>query len=86
MLKNLFKHKEYFIIFFLLLIVITPYSFAFDYKNYGRGDWESIAIVTGIIITIISPPKYRIIIIGTVLGLIFSYFTYKYIVPILINF
>jgi hypothetical protein len=61
-------------------------SFALDYKPHTIEDWERIIIVVGIIITIVSPSKYRIMIIGVVLGLMFSYFTYKYIVPALINF
>lgn len=58
-------------------------SVAFDYSSYTQQDWERIAVVVGIIVMIISPSKYRVMMIGTVLGLTFSYFTYKYVLPFL---
>lgn len=57
---------------------------ALDFPSYTREEWEKIVIVVGIIITLASPPRYRVGIIGTVLGLVCSYFTYKYLVLFLI--
>ncbi|WP_410520986.1 DUF5510 family protein [Candidatus Tisiphia endosymbiont of Beris chalybata] len=61
-------------------------AFAFDLQAYSIAEWERVSIIGLIIITIIVPSKYRVIIIGTVLGLTLSYFTYKYLVPFLLTF
>lgn len=79
----MFLFTKYFTIVILIFIGCIFESIAFEYSSYTIQDWERIALVFGIIVMIVSPSKYRVMIIGTVLGLTFSYFTYKYVVPFL---
>ncbi|XVN42324.1 MAG: DUF5510 family protein [Candidatus Rickettsia vulgarisii] len=74
---------KYFTIAILIFIGCIFESIAFDYSFYTVRDWERIGVLLGIIVMIVSPSKYRVIMIGTVLGLTFSYYTYKYVVPFL---
>jgi hypothetical protein len=80
----MYKH----IIVFLLVSVISIFSaFANEYNaHYTVIEWEKMAVVVAVAITVFSPSKYRIIIIGTFLGCMCSYFTYKYILPMFINY
>ncbi|WP_342226504.1 DUF5510 family protein [Rickettsia endosymbiont of Urophora cardui] len=71
----------------LFIITILSISFNVDAINnraYTTSDIVKIAIVLGIVALIFSPAKFRIIVIGTALGLTLAYYTYKYIVPIFI--
>jgi|GEM_PF-6788655 len=77
MLKNL--------LFIITLLCINFSVYAISGKSYTTDDIEKIAIVLGIVILIFSPSKFRIAIIGTILGLTLAYLTYKYIVPIFIG-
>ncbi|APZ29658.1 DUF5510 family protein [Rickettsia conorii] len=73
----------------LLCIIIFPginlNVYAINSSSYTTDDIIKIVIILGIVILIFSPAKFRIIVIGTMLGLACAYFTYKYIVPIFIS-
>lgn len=71
-------------LFICTLLYYIPDALAIDLESYSREDWEKIVLAVAIIITIACPIKYRIIIIGTILGLTLSYYTYKYLVPLII--
>ncbi|WP_375326940.1 DUF5510 family protein [Candidatus Tisiphia endosymbiont of Nemotelus uliginosus] len=90
MLWDLGKFRHIYVIIFLLtFIAYMAYMFdvfAFDLPTYSIEEWERVGVIGLIIITIIVPSKYRVIIIGTVLGLTLSYFTYQYLVPFLLSF
>lgn len=73
-----------FMLFLCALLYYIPDALAIDLESYSREDWGKIAVVIAIIIAIACPIKYRIIIIGTIFGLTFSYYTYKYLVPLII--
>lgn len=77
MIKNLLS------VVFLICISINTYAASIN--SYTTADIAKIAMVLGIIILIFSPSKFRIVVIGTILGLSFAYFTYKYIVPIFVS-
>lgn len=72
-------------LFICTLLYYIPTALAIDFKSYSREEWEKIVIIIGIVITIACPTKYRIIILGTALGLTFSYYTYKYLVPFILQ-
>jgi len=76
MLKNLLS--------IIILLCINFSVYATSSNTYTTTDIAKIAIVLGIVILIFSPAKFRIVVIGTILGLAFAYFIYKYIVPIFI--
>ncbi|WP_032139309.1 DUF5510 family protein [Rickettsia tamurae] len=59
--------------------------YAINSSSYTTDDIIKIVIILGIVILIFSPAKFRIIVIGTMLGLACAYFTYKYIIPIFIS-
>lgn len=72
-----------------LLFILTILSISFNvYAIYNRAytasDIVKIAIILGMVTLIFSPAKFRIIVIGTALGLSLAYYTYKYIIPIFI--
>lgn len=69
----------------LIFVGCVSESIAFNYSAYSAQDWEKISVLFGVIIMIISPSKYRVIMIGAILGLTFSYYTYKYLVPFLLK-
>ncbi|WCR56629.1 MAG: hypothetical protein PG979_000686 [Rickettsia asembonensis] len=62
-----------------------PNVYAINSSSYTTDDIIKIVIILGIVILIFSPAKFRIIVIGTMLGLACAYFIYKYIVPIFIS-
>lgn len=73
-----------------LLFIITILSINFNVyaassRAYTTSDITKIAIILGIVILIFSPARFRIVVIGTILGLMLAYLTYKYIVPIFIS-
>lgn len=73
-----------------LLFILTILSISFNvYAIYNRAytasDIVKIAIILGMVTLIFSPAKFRIIVIGTALGLSLAYYTYKYIIPIFIS-
>ncbi len=80
MFGGLLNYK-YFTIFLLILIICVFDALAFNYKTYTMAEWVRIIIITITIIIIISPSKYRVIIIGTLLGLASTYLTYSYLLP-----
>lgn len=87
MLWDLGKFRHIYVIIFLLTFIAYMFDvFAFDLPTYSIEEWERVGIIGLIIITIIVPSKYRVIIIGTVLGLTLSYFIYQYLVPFLLSF
>ncbi|BBJ31007.1 MULTISPECIES: DUF5510 family protein [spotted fever group] len=77
----MFKHLLCIVIF----LGINLNVYAINSSSYTTDDIIKIVIILGIVILIFSPAKFRIIVIGTILGLAFAYFTYKYIVPIFIS-
>lgn len=78
--KEVLKYKC-FAIFLLILIICIFDSLAFHYQTYTVAEWSRVGIIVITIIIIISPSKYQVIIIGTILGLTATYFTYSYLVP-----
>ncbi|ADE29605.1 DUF5510 family protein [Rickettsia prowazekii] len=77
----MFKHVLLSIIIFL---GINQNVYSINSNSYKTDDIIKIVIILGIVILIFSPAKFRIIVIGTILGLACAYFTYKYIIPIFI--
>ena len=77
MLKNL--------LFVIIFLSISLNVYAMSANSYTADDIERIVIIFGIVILIFSPAKFRIVAIGTILGLALAYLTYKYIVPIFIS-
>ncbi|HJD59449.1 MAG TPA: DUF5510 family protein [Rickettsia endosymbiont of Omalisus fontisbellaquei] len=77
MLRNL--------LFAIVFLGINLNVYAINASAYTADDIIKIVIILGIVILIFSPAKFRIVVIGTILGLAFAYFTYKYIVPIFIS-
>ncbi|ABV74482.1 hypothetical protein A1C_00745 [Rickettsia akari str. Hartford] len=77
----MFKHLLCIIIF----LGINLNVYAINSSSYRTDDIIKIVIILGIVIVIFSPVKFRIILIGTMLGLACACFTYKYIVPIFIS-
>lgn len=69
----------------IIFLVINLNVYAINSSSYTTDDIIKIVIILGIVILIFSPAKFRIIVIGTMLGLACAYFTYKYIVPIFIS-
>ncbi|MGX6960610.1 MAG: DUF5510 family protein [Rickettsia endosymbiont of Pentastiridius leporinus] len=76
MLKNLF---------FAVILLINFNVYAVTGGTYSAADIGKIAAILGVVILIFSPAKIRVIIIGTIIGLIFSYYTYTFIAPIFIS-
>lgn len=77
MLKNLF--------FAIILLILNFNVYAMSGGTYSAADIVKIAAILGVVILIFSPAKIRVIIIGTIIGLIFSYYTYTFIAPIFIS-
>ncbi|MGL4226308.1 MAG: DUF5510 family protein [Rickettsia sp.] len=77
MLRNL--------LFAIVFLGINLNVYAINASAYTADDIIKIVIILGIVILIFSPAKFRIVVIGTIVGLAFAYFTYKYIVPIFIS-
>ncbi|MGI4752616.1 MAG: DUF5510 family protein [Janthinobacterium lividum] len=73
------------LLFILTILSISFNVYAINNRAYTTSDVVKIAIVLGIVALIFSPAKFRIIVIGTALGLTLAYYTYKYIVPIFIS-
>ncbi|ABV73044.1 alanine racemase [Rickettsia canadensis str. McKiel] len=69
----------------IIFLGINLNVYSVNNSSYKADDIIKIVIILGIIILIFSPAKFRIVVIGTILGLTFAYFTYKYIVPIFIS-
>lgn len=69
----------------IIFLGINLNVYAVNSSSYTTDDIIKIVIILGIVILIFSPAKFRIIVIGTMLGLACAYFTYKYIVPIFIS-
>ena len=69
----------------IIFLGINLNVYAINSSSYTTDDITKIVIILGIVILIFSPAKFRIIVIGTMLGLACAYFTYKYIVPIFIS-
>ncbi len=69
----------------IIFLGINLNVYAINSNSYTTDDIIKIVIILGIVILIFSPAKFRIIVIGTMLGLACAYFTYKYIVPIFIS-
>ncbi|AJQ51462.1 MAG: DUF5510 family protein [Rickettsia conorii subsp. raoultii] len=69
----------------IIFLGINLNVYAINSSSYTTDDIIKIVIILGIVILIFSPAKFRIIVIGTMLGLACAYFTYKYIVPIFIS-
>ncbi|MFV9957621.1 MAG: DUF5510 family protein [Rickettsia conorii subsp. raoultii] len=69
----------------IIFLGINLNVYAINSSSYTTDDIIKILIILGIVILIFSPAKFRIIVIGTMLGLACAYFTYKYIVPIFIS-
>ncbi|CEO16711.1 MULTISPECIES: DUF5510 family protein [spotted fever group] len=69
----------------VIFLGINLNVYAINSSSYTTDDIIKIVIILGIVILIFSPAKFRIIVIGTMLGLACAYFTYKYIVPIFIS-
>lgn len=69
----------------IMFLGINLNVYAINSSSYTTDDIIKIVIILGIVILIFSPAKFRIIVIGTMLGLACAYFTYKYIVPIFIS-
>ena len=69
----------------IIFLGINLNVYSVNNSSYKADDIIKIVIILGIIILIFSPAKIRIVVIGTILGLTFAYFTYKYIVPIFIS-
>ncbi|MCC8418106.1 MAG: DUF5510 family protein [Rickettsia endosymbiont of Glossina mortisans submortisans] len=69
----------------IVFLGINLNVYAINSGSYTTDDIIKIVIILGIVILIFSPAKFRIIVIGTMLGLACAYFTYKYIVPIFIS-
>ncbi|AXU06120.1 DUF5510 family protein [Rickettsia japonica] len=69
----------------IIFLGINLNVYAINSSSYTTDDILKIVIILGIVILIFSPAKFRIIVIGTMLGLSCAYFTYKYIVPIFIS-
>lgn len=80
MFSGLLKYK-YWAIFLWILIGCIFDSVAFHYKAYTLAEWIRIGIIVLVIIIIISPSKYQVIIIGTLLGCTATYFAYSYLLP-----
>ncbi|WP_347939271.1 DUF5510 family protein [Rickettsia oklahomensis] len=77
MLRNL--------LFVIIFLGINLNVYSVNNSSYTADDILKIVIILGIVILIFSPAKFRIVVIGTILGLAFAYFTYKYIIPIFIS-
>ncbi|WP_253308128.1 MULTISPECIES: DUF5510 family protein [unclassified Rickettsia] len=84
MFKILLKNIPFIGVLFTLLSSSNAY--AASNRPYTTADWEKIAIIVVIAVLIFSPSKFRVIVIGTTLGLTCAYLTYKYLLPILQNF
>ncbi|ABV84439.1 MULTISPECIES: DUF5510 family protein [spotted fever group] len=69
----------------IIFLGINLNVYAINSSSYTTDDIIKIVIILGIVILIFSPAQFRIIVIGTMLGLACAYFTYKYIVPIFIS-
>ena len=69
----------------IIFLGINLNVYAINSSSYTTDDIIKIVIILGIVVLIFSPAKFRIIVIGTMLGLACAYFTYKYIVPIFIS-
>ncbi|AFB25754.1 MULTISPECIES: DUF5510 family protein [spotted fever group] len=69
----------------IIFLGINLNVYAINSSSYTTDDIIKIVIILGIVILIFSPAKFRVIVIGTMLGLSCAYFTYKYIVPIFIS-
>ncbi|QCS23865.1 hypothetical protein FEC77_00805 [Rickettsia parkeri] len=69
----------------IIFLGINLNVYAINSSSYTTDDIIKIVIILGIVILIFSPAKFRIIVIGTMLGLSCAYFTYKYIVSIFIS-
>jgi len=69
----------------IIFLGINLNVYAVSTSAYTADDIAKIVIILGIVILIFSPAKFRIVVIGTILGLVFAYFMYKYIVPIFIS-
>lgn len=69
----------------IIFLGINLNVYAINSSSYTTDDIIKIVIILGIVILIFSTAKFRIIVIGTMLGLACAYFTYKYIVPIFIS-
>lgn len=80
-LPNIIK----FISIFISIICVNFNANAASDQAYTTADVEKIAIIIGIVILIFSPSKFRVIVLGTLLGLTFAYLTYKYLLPILLT-
>lgn len=84
MFKILLKNISFIAVLFTILS--SGNAYAVNNQPYTTADWEKIAIIVVIAVLIFSPSKFRVIVIGTTLGLTFAYLTYKYLLPILQNF
>ena len=73
------------LLFMITILSINFNVYAASSRAYTTLDITKIAIVLGIVILIFSPARLRIVVIGTILGLMLAYLTYKYIVPIFIS-
>ncbi|XVN40260.1 MAG: DUF5510 family protein [Rickettsia endosymbiont of Argas persicus] len=69
----------------ITLLCINFKAYATSMSTYTTSDIAKIAILLGIVVLIFSPARFRIAVIGTILGLAFAYFVYKYIIPIFIG-
>ncbi|KJW03670.1 putative membrane protein [Rickettsia endosymbiont of Ixodes pacificus] len=61
----------------VIFLGINLNVYAINSSSYTIDDIIKIVIILGIVILIFSPAKFRIIVIGTMLGLAYAYFTYK---------
>ena len=73
----------------LSIIVLTSLiyiaeSFAATSQFYSSGNLEKIASLIAIALIVLTPKKSKVVVIGTVGGLILAYLTYKYVIPIIL--
>ncbi|WP_341787147.1 DUF5510 family protein [Rickettsia endosymbiont of Cantharis rufa] len=73
------------LLFAIVFLGINLNVYAINTSAYTADDIIKVVIILGIVILIFSPAKFRIVAIGTILGLVFAYFAYKYIVPIFVS-
>ena len=68
----------------LIPLIYIAESFAAAGQFYSSGNLEKIALVIALALIVLTPKKSKVVVIGTVAGLILAYLTYKYVVPIIL--
>lgn len=80
LLKQSIKLSSFII---LILLMCVSKSFALDKQFYSTENLEQIGILLIVAVLIFCPKNARIVVLGVLIGLALVYFSYKYVLPII---